>query len=127
MKILPMYGGTEWAADPCAVLVDPSYYDKYQREAAAIFKAHPNIDKVCFGYVGDVSLFLDTTTDFDMHVIGVDEDGEMLYVREEWDCTWRFDGLYETRYSCWLEWYAKHGNETLTCDLDLVKEAATCT
>ena len=30
MKILPMYGGTEWAADPCAALVDPSYYDEYQ-------------------------------------------------------------------------------------------------
>ena len=122
MKILRTYGGTEWAADPCAVLVDPSYYDKYQREAAAIFKEHPNIDMVRFRYVGDVSLFLDTTEDFDMHVIGVDEDGEMLYVREEWDCTWRFDGLYVTRYSCCLEWYAKHGNETLTCDLDLIKE-----
>ena len=122
MKILPMYGGTEWAADPCAVLVDPSYYDKYQREAAAIFKEHPNIDMVRFRYVGDVSLFLDTTEDFDMHVIGVDESGEMLYVREEWDCTWRFDGLYVTRYACCLEWYAKHGSETLTCDLGLVKE-----
>jgi hypothetical protein len=80
MKILPMYGGTEWAADPCAALVDPSYYDEYQREANAIFKAHPKIDKVRFGYVRDVSLFLDTTTDFDMHVVGVDENGEMLYV-----------------------------------------------
>ena len=118
MKILRTYGGTEWCADPCAVLVDPSYYDEYQREADTIFKAHPNIDKVRFRYVGDVSLFLDTTEDFDMHVIGVDEDGEMLYVREELDCTWRFDGLYVTRYSCWLEWYAKHGDETLTCVLD---------
>ena len=62
MKILRTYGGTEWAADPCAVLVDPSYYDKYQREAAAIFKEHPNIDMVRFGNVRDVSLFLDTTT-----------------------------------------------------------------
>ena len=122
MKILPMYGGTEWATDPCAVLVDPNYYDEYQREANAIFKAHPKIDKVCFGYVRDVSLFLDTTTDFDMHVIGVDENGEMLYVREEWDCTWRFDGLYVTRYSCWLEWHAKHGRETLTCDLGRLRE-----
>ena len=122
MKILRTYGGTERCADPCAVLVDPSYYDEYQREAAAIFKEHPNIDKVCFGYVGDVSLFLDTTEDFDMRVIGVDEDGEMLYVRGEWDCTWRFDGLYVTRYSCWLEGYAEHGVETLTCDLDLIKE-----
>mgnify|MGYP000935854677 CR=1 FL=1 len=52
MKILRTYGGTEWCADPCAVLVDPSYYDEYQREADAIFKAHPNIDKVRFGYVG---------------------------------------------------------------------------
>ena len=121
-KILPMYGGTEWAADPCAALVDQSYYDKYQGEANAIFKAHPRIDKVCFGYVGDVPLFLDTTTDFDMHVVGVDEYGEMLYVREEWDCTWRFAGLYVTHYSCWLEWYAKHGSETLTCDLDRLRE-----
>ena len=122
MKILRTYGGTEWCADPCAVLVDPSYYDEYQREADTIFKAHPNIDKVCFGYVGDVSLFLDTTTDFDMHVVGVDEGGEMLYVREEWDCTWRFDGLYVTRYACWLEWYAKHGDETLTVDLGRLGE-----
>lgn len=122
MKILRTYGGTEWCADPCAVLVDPSYYDEYQREADAIFKAHPYIDKVCFGYVRDVSLFLDTTTDFDMHVVGVDESGEMLYVREEWDCTWRFDGLYVTRYSCCLEWYAKHGNETLIVDLDRLGE-----
>ena len=86
------------------------------------FKAHPNIDKVCFGYVGDVSLFLDTTTDFDMHVVGVDEDGEMLYVREEWDCTWRFGGLYVTRYSCRLVWYAKHGDEILTVNLGRLGE-----
>lgn len=119
-EVLEIYGGTEWCADPCAALVDPSYYDEYQREADAILKAHPNIDMVKFSYVGDVALFLDTTTDFDMHVIGVDEDGEMLYVREEWDCTWRFGGLCVTRYSCWLEWYAKHGGETLTCDLDRI-------
>ena len=122
MKILQTYGGTEWCADPCAVLVDPGYYDEYQREAAAIFKEHPNIDMVRFRYVGDVSLFLDTTEDFDMHVIGVDEYGEMLYVREEWDCTWRFDGLYVTRYACCLEWYAKHGNEILIVDLDRLGE-----
>ena len=122
MKILRTYGGTEWCADPCAVLVDPSYYDEYQREAYAIFKAHPNIDMVKFSYVGDVSLFLDTTTDFDMHVVGVDESGEMLYVREEWDCTWRFDGLYVTRYACCLEWYAKHGSEPLIVDLDRLGE-----
>ena len=120
MKILQIYGGTEWCADPCVALVDPSYYDEYQREADAILKAHPNIDMVKFSFVGDVSLFLDTTTDFDMHVVGVDESGEMLYVREEWDCTWRFGGLYVTRYSCWLEWYARHGHETLTCDLDRI-------
>lgn len=122
MKILRTYGGTEWCADPCAVLVGPSYYDEYQREADAILKAHPNVDMVKFSYVGDVSLFLDTTTDFDMHVIGESDDGEMIYVREEWDCTWRFGGLYVTRYSCWLEWYAKHGVETLTCDLDRLGE-----
>ena len=122
MKILPTYGGTEWAADPCAALVDQSYYDECQREANAIFKAHPKIDKVRFGYVGDVSLFLDTTTDFDMRVVGVDEDGVMLCVGDEWVCTWSFDGLYVTRYSCWLEWYAKHGSETLTCDLDRLRE-----
>ena len=52
MKILQTYGGTEWCADPCAVLVDPGYYDEYQREADAIFKEHPNIDKVRFRYVG---------------------------------------------------------------------------
>ena len=122
MKILQTYGGTEWCDDPCAVLVDPSYYDKYQREAAAIFKEHPNIDMVRFRYVGDVSLFLDTTTDFDMHVIGVDEYGEMLYVCEEWDCTWRFDGLYVTRYACRLVWYAKHWDEILTVNLGRLGE-----
>ncbi len=36
MKILPTYGGTEWAADPCAAHMDPSYYDEYQGEANAI-------------------------------------------------------------------------------------------
>lgn len=41
MKILPMYGGTEWAADPCAVLVDQSYYDEYQREANASLQGIP--------------------------------------------------------------------------------------
>lgn len=122
MKILPMYGGTEGAADPCAVLVDQSYYDEYQREANAVFKAHPRIDKVRFGYVRDVALFLDTTEDFDMRVVGVDENGGMLYVREEWGCTWYLDGLYVTRYSCWLEWYSRRGSETLTCALGRLRE-----
>ena len=107
---------------PRAALVDQSYYDEYQGEANAIFKAHPRIDKVRFGYVRDVSLFMDTTTDFDMRVIGVGEYGEMLYVSGEWDGTWYLDGLYVTRYSCWLEWYAKHGSETLTCVLGRLRE-----
>ena len=121
MKILQTYGGTEWCADPCAVLVDPSYYDEYQREADAILKAHPNIDMVKFSCVADVSLFLDTTTDFDMHVIWESDDGEMLYVREEWECTWKFDGYHVTRYGGWLRWYNRHGQESLECPLDRSK------
>lgn len=116
MKILQIYGGTEWCADPCAALVDQSYYDEYQREADAILKAHPNIDMVKFSYVGDVGNFLDTTTDFDMYVIGEFE-GEMVYVREEWEPTWVFDGLYVRPHRATLQWYSKHGNETLECYL----------
>lgn len=119
LKIKDCYGGTEWCADPVAWYGDQTYYDEYQREADVIFKQHPNIDMVRFGHVGDVGEFLDTTEDSDMPVIG-EHDGEMVYVREEWDCTWRFSGLYVTRHACWLEWYAKHGNETLSCDLDRI-------
>ena len=52
MKILRTYGGTEWCADPCAVLVDTSYYDEYQREADAISKHTPTSTRCALGMWG---------------------------------------------------------------------------
>lgn len=108
-QIIVTYGGTEWASDPVAWYGDPDYYLPYIENARKIMEGHPSIDMVRVGCVGDVGWFLDTTTDFDMSVVGEFE-GEMVYVREKWDVTWVFEGLYVRAHCTTLQWYSKYGN-----------------
>lgn len=102
---------TPWLGTETRTIISPTW-----RRPARSWRATPNIDMVRVGCVGDVGNFLDTTTDFDMSVVGAFE-GEMVYVREEWEPTWVFYGLYVRAHCATLQWYSKHGNEMLECYL----------
>lgn len=117
-SIIETYGGTEWSFDPPAWYGDLDQFKPYIKQAKDIFQQYPDVWIVNFNVL-DTGEFLDYADlgNEDVVVGNHPSTTDPLAVREDWDVSWRFKGLFVHRHYAYLEWYNKHGDETLSCTL----------
>lgn len=125
-KVIEVGGGTEWAHDPVAYVVDPDDYAGEIAMARKVMAEHPSIDLVrvqCVakGFFVDKDYDLDADNPEDVPVYRPEgwpwETG--LYEKDlaDYEPAWVFQGMSVMSGCAWLEWENRHGDETLEVTL----------